>query len=1029
MAMTREWLSSIFEISKSINATVELNDILDVIAREVRRLTAFDRLVLGLLDDTGRRLRLLVPVSHPDTARPSGALIGLDGHVLGEVVQRREPLAIADLRTESRFPGDRPLVEEGVVSCLALPLVSSQRILGALAFARQTLNPFTDLEIELLASIAEQVTVAIDRGKLFDAERKRAHHLAIINQVARRALSILDLDALLAETAALIQQQFAYYDVSIFLVDKAANEIVLRAQAGAYKAASVIGYRQAIGVGMVGWAAKTGETLLADDVTLDPHYILAFEGERSSRSELVVPIKIAGDVVGVINIECTELGAFDHTDATALETLADQVAQAIENVRLYDEMRYLKELDESILAAIPSSVLVVDRVRTIVAANAAASQLVQHPREDLIGQSLDHFLQFDPALAPSLHRAIEALIDGEKPQTFPAVPITLPRGKCIADIHLSPVARRAQRRALVFINDITDRRLAQEALLREKQKLEDVVSAMGAGLALIDPDLTIAWCNKTINHWFGNDTSLVGQKCHILHSNQQTPCPNCRALLAFTTGEPQSDTQCRHSERLGTRHFQNIFAPIRDAAGNVTQILMLASDVTEQAQNIERLALLHKLSQVMQGVVELDRLLHMVLVCVTAGPGLGFNRAFLLLVNEDRTLLEGQLGVGPTSHEEASRIWHELSQRAQTLDDLLAPPDAAKAAEGNAMRYLARQIHLPLSDTQQVPVRALVEQRPLLVANADLGVSPSLRSLFWARQCVCVPLIARDVALGVIIADNAFTEHPIGEREVEMLQTFANHAGLAIAAATAYKRLEEKVAELEETRDRLVRSERLAVVGRLAAHVAHEIRNPLATIGGFSRGILRSPANAPKVERNARIILEEVERLEQILANVMNFSKPGAPVLRDRDLNESVEALCSFNENVFAERHIVVHKRLDPNCPILRFDPEQIRQVLLNLCQNAIDSMPHGGDLTITTRALEDRVEVVLSDTGQGMSESVRESLFQPFFTTKVGGTGLGLSVSQKIIHDHGGEILVSSAPGAGSSFTLSLPIPAKDSH
>ncbi|HRU04707.1 MAG TPA: ATP-binding protein, partial [Candidatus Brocadiia bacterium] len=311
----------------------------------------------------------------------------------------------------------------------------------------------------------------------------------------------------------------------------------------------------------------------------------------------------------------------------------------------------------------------------------------------------------------------------------------------------------------------------------------------------------------------------------------------------------------------------------------------------------------------------------------------------------------------------------------------------------------------------------------------DLGVSPSLRSLLWARQCVCVPLIARDDALGVIIADNAFTDHPIGEREVEMLQTFANHAGLAIAAATAYKRLEEKVAELEETRDRLVRSERLAVVGRLAAHVAHEIRNPLATIGGFSRAILRATTNAPKVERNARIILEEVERLEQILANVMNFSKPGTPVLRERDLNESVEALCSFHENVFAERHIVVHKKLDPNCPLLRFDPEQIRQVLLNLCQNAIESMPNGGELTITTRALADRVEVVLTDTGQGMSESVRENLFQPFFTTKVGGTGLGLSVSQKIIHDHGGEILVDSAPGAGSSFTLSLPIPEKETH
>jgi hypothetical protein len=292
------------------------------------------------------------------------------------------------------------------------------------------------------------------------------------------------------------------------------------------------------------------------------------------------------------------------------------------------------------------------------------------------------------------------------------------------------------------------------------------------------------------------------------------------------------------------------------------------------------------------------------------------------------------------------------------------------------------------------------------------------------KQFVCAPLIARDVALGAVVADNIFTGRAISSADVEMLQTFATHAGLAISAASAYRRLEEQLNKLEEAQDRLVRSERLATVGRLAAHVAHEIRNPLATIGGFSRSILRSPDNTAKAQRNARIILDEVERLEQILANVMNFSKPGNPVFRERDINESVEAVCAFHENVFAERHVALHKSLDPKCPVLRFDPDQMRQVLINLIQNGLDSMPNGGELTMLTRAQQDHVEIVVADTGQGMAEDILESLFQPFFTTKVGGTGLGLSVSQKIIHDHGGDIAVRSKPGAGSSFTISLPIP-----
>ena len=159
----------------------------------------------------------------------------------------------------------------------------------------------------------------------------------------------------------------------------------------------------------------------------------------------------------------------------------------------------------------------------------------------------------------------------------------------------------------------------------------------------------------------------------------------------------------------------------------------------------------------------------------------------------------------------------------------------------------------------------------------------------------------------------------------------------------------------------------------------------------------------------------------------MNFSKPGAPVLHTRNVNDTVDAICAFHENVFAERNVLLHRSLDPDCPAVRFDAGQLRQVLINLIANALDSMPDGGELTVMTRAQGDRVEIVVADTGQGMAQDTFDNLFQPFYTTKVGGTGLGLSVSQKIIHDHGGDISVQSKPGAGSSFTIDLPVPPPD--
>jgi len=1033
MATTGDWLSVIYEISKVLNASLELPEIIQVIARETGRFIPFDCLVVGLLDAGAGQLRLFVPVAPHQAPRLDGDAVALDETLLGHVVTTGEPLLIPDLREVRGLPGVEALIAEGMVSAVGLPLISGSRVLGAFAATRAEWRPFEAPEIEMFREVAEQTAIAVEHAHLYSAQRKRASHLAIINEVAGRVLSTFDLHTLLQQTVSLLQERFAYYDVAVFLTDRQREEVVLRARAGVDGGDPVTGYRQAIGAGMVGWCAKTGQSLLASDVRKNPHYIVAFETERETRSELCVPVKIGGEVVGVINVESTALGAFDETDVVALETLSDQVAQAIENARLYDEMRYLRELDRSILASIPSSILVVDRNLAVVSVNEKCCQVLELPREQLVGQSLHTLVTFLDTDADALADAIRRVIDHDETRAFPNVRVRLPNGRtCIVDAHLSPVARRTQRRALLFINDITDRRRAEEQVLREKQKLDDIVSAMDAGLLLIDPDYTIAWSNPTCDAWFGGGESLVGKDYHRICPSHHlrteplpTSCDGCQVLEVLSSGQICTMPQVIMGGGRPTRHFQNILAPIRDEDGTIVQVLRMSFEVTEHARKVEQISLLQELSRAMQGALELDRLLHLILTCVTAGPGLGFNRAILLLVDEEGAVLEGRLGVGPSSMEEAARIWRELGERPQSLERLLERFDEPVPPGDQSLQYISQRIRIPLTATDQAPVRAVLEKRPVLVTDAgnDPGVAPALHALLGADEFLCVPLVTRDQALGAIIADNVFTHRPITEADTDMLRTFASQAGLAISAASAYKKLEEQLVALEEAQEELVRSERLATVGKLAAHVAHEIRNPLATIGGFTRSILRTPDNLPKVQRNAEIILSEVVRLEQILANVMNFTKPGDPVMRERDINDFVETVCGFHENDFAEQNVTLRRSFDAACPVMQFDPDQIRQVLINLIQNALDAMPGGGELTVMTRRQDGFVEIVVADTGCGVSEDDMESLFDAFFTTKAGGTGLGLSVSQKIAHGHGGDILVQSKPGAGSSFTLRLPI------
>jgi hypothetical protein len=276
--------------------------------------------------------------------------------------------------------------------------------------------------------------------------------------------------------------------------------------------------------------------------------------------------------------------------------------------------------------------------------------------------------------------------------------------------------------------------------------------------------------------------------------------------------------------------------------------------------------------------------------------------------------------------------------------------------------------------------------------------------------------------MGVIIADNRFNRQPISEGLVRLLTTFASAAALSIANAEAYHRLEEQLQQLAEARDRLVRSERLAAIGSMATHVAHEIRNPLVTIGGFARSILRGADPATACGQHSRIIVEEVMRLEKILANVMNFTKPSPPHRTEASIDQILDQTCVMLADACKSKNIEVVKEFRLGGEKTMVDAGQMLQVFLNVIQNAVDSIESSGRITITTSAEDNRVRVDVKDTGVGMSAEVQESIFLPFFTTKSDGTGLGLAVSRKIVEDHGGEMQVQSAVGVGTTFSILLP-------
>jgi two-component system sensor kinase FixL len=229
--------------------------------------------------------------------------------------------------------------------------------------------------------------------------------------------------------------------------------------------------------------------------------------------------------------------------------------------------------------------------------------------------------------------------------------------------------------------------------------------------------------------------------------------------------------------------------------------------------------------------------------------------------------------------------------------------------------------------------------------------------------------------------------------------------------------------EYQEMEDRLIRSERLAAVGNTVTHIAHEIKNPLLIIGGFARQLLRLPGLDDKSRRKLTIIAEEVSHLEEMVAEMRDFVHRPEPQKRPGQLEALLQEILDLFRDACAERHIQVRLAVDGPLPPVAFDHQQVRQVLINLLENAMDAMPRGGEITLGGRVQGPSAEIRVSDTGEGMPPEVAAQVFQPYFTTKEKGTGLGLAISQSIIEEHGGGLTVTSTPGQGTTFTISLPL------
>jgi signal transduction histidine kinase len=259
---------------------------------------------------------------------------------------------------------------------------------------------------------------------------------------------------------------------------------------------------------------------------------------------------------------------------------------------------------------------------------------------------------------------------------------------------------------------------------------------------------------------------------------------------------------------------------------------------------------------------------------------------------------------------------------------------------------------------------------------------------------------------------------------VEALQAFLQRAALAIQNAQLFEQLQAQVEELRSVHNQVVRAERLAVLGEVAAKVAHEINNPLTSIHLYNSMLLEEPVDAEEQRNIATSILEQVERAKGVVRDVLDYSRQQPPRLEVTNLNATVEQGLRLVRHAAAAAHVTIVEDYAGNLPPIRVDASQMVQVYTNVTLNAIQAMEQDGKLIVNTGMEHDELYVRFEDTGCGIPKDQLERIFEPFVTSKAAteGTGLGLAVCRSLVVRHHGRITVESEVGKGSIFTVWLP-------
>ena len=1034
-------LQRLQDASQLLGRTLDEGELLREIARQVVRLVGAEGVLIADPDLERGELRTLFRVVR-GREMPRDVLPLAGGVVVDVARSGRSARAVA---TEVDNPlvaiGDGVIDDERGGALLAVPMRSGTRLIGVLVAWSGAPHRYGGDDEEVLANLGAQAAWALINARLYAESERERRQTEALSEVARAVSESLRL----GEVLRLIMRH------AVALLHAEGAAIALREAQYARVVAAVGSAGLTVGMNiplegtLTGQVMTTGLYNISNDVSLEPRAHRATQRVGSVRKVVNVPLITGRETLGILSV-CNRPEDFSDGDARVLQRLADQVAVAIVNARLFEELASATQEWRIAFDAIPGGLVVLDEDGRVTRFNARALTLagVTHG-QTLLGQRFSDAVMHEPAPASEAPE-VRALRDGV---TARATVRSSARAR-VYDVEASPHPNGG---AVVAFDDVTDLHA-----LAERHRL--VVETSVDAIVITDRQRRIAFANPAAVELFAREGELTGVSVDDVLAPGQAERVRDHEQMAFA-GRPQRYETVIERPDGEQRLVSVSTAPMRDV-DRVTGIVASMRDVTNERRTRDAVLLSEaRYRHLFETATDL---------IYTLDPKGGITSA-----NEASCR-----AVGLGAHEVLG----------QNIVQYLAPEDAAAARthfaaalSGEARRYDCR-LRRPSGEERLLSVtnspirqgrdvigilgiaRDVTEERARAVALArsedrytrlveaasdaifTLDEEGNFTSVNAALEVATArertQLIGRHFttmlegspdrdALWVVFAETLRGNRsraefrflrPNGEVRTGSINSAPIAEGDRITGALAVVR---DVSDEKVLLQQVLQQEKLAAIGQLVSGVAHELNNPLAGVMAFSQLLLATELTAEQ-QQAADTIQNEGRRAAKIVNNLLTFARQHPPERSPVNINQVLRDTIALRRYALQAGQVHVDMQLDDALPPTWADPTQLQQVFLNLLTNAEHAvMQNSGAkrLHVRTARAGAMLLVSIGDNGPGIPDEQRDRIFNPFFTTKpVGqGTGLGLSLTDGIVREHGGLVRVESVVGAGATFIVELPL------